>query len=89
LRSGADQHPEDLEPVLLPERPELFDVTIHYDNSSIIEILIASGKCCAPNTTHRMAPCVEADQTFSGAIRFGSCHSAVSNCFSVRLGAVV
>ena len=38
LRPGAHQHAEDREPVFMPQGAELFDVPIHYDLSSIIEI---------------------------------------------------
>ncbi len=38
LRSGANQQAEDLEPVLLPQGAKLFDVSVHYDLSSIIEM---------------------------------------------------
>ena len=42
LRAGPHQQPKNLEPILLSERAKLFDVPLHYDNSSIIEILYAS-----------------------------------------------
>jgi hypothetical protein len=45
VRSRADQQPEDLQPVLLAQRAELFDVPCHYVISSIIEILDPSSVC--------------------------------------------
>ena len=47
LRPRTHKQPEDLEPVLLAKRVELFDVPFHYDLSSIIEIIFnARGKAC-------------------------------------------
>jgi hypothetical protein len=43
LRSGADQEAEDLEPACLSQGIELFDVSIHYDLSSTIEMLSMQG----------------------------------------------
>ena len=37
LRASPHQQAEDLEPVLLPQRAELFDVLVHYVISSIVE----------------------------------------------------
>jgi hypothetical protein len=43
LHSGAHQEAEDLQPARLSQGVELFDVTIQYDISSIIEISLMQG----------------------------------------------
>jgi hypothetical protein len=58
LRPGADQQPEDAQAILLSQGAELFDPPLHYDISSIIE-MIYEIKRAAPDKERSVsrAPC--------------------------------